>query len=108
MEDNDDQQVNSVKMIFMKNDWKEYIMHGIFVEDMKHIPTAKYLLEEFLEKYSWDFEITGGHHSGHQHLGSFNKLAGIQWGNPKFMESFIGLNVVQSLSKISLQLDAYI
>ena len=44
-------------------------------------------LDEFLEKYSLDFEITGGHH---------------------LMVSFLGLDVEQSQSKISLQLDAYI
>ena len=54
------------------------------------LPTrkAKYLLDEFLvEKYSRDFEITGGHHP---------------------MKSSIGLDVEQSRSKISLHLDAYI
>ena len=71
----------------MKRDGKEFIMHGIFVDDMKHVPTAKYLLDEFLGKHSRDFEITGGHH---------------------LMESFIGLDVEQSRSKISLHLDAYI
>ena len=40
-----------------------------------------------LEKYSRDFEITGGHH---------------------LMESFIGLDVEQSKSNISLDLDTYI
>ena len=54
---------------------------------MKHVPTAKYLLDEFLEKCSRDFEITGGHRP---------------------MESFIGLDAEQSRSKISRPLDAYI
>ena len=53
--------VNSEKTIFMKRDSKEFIMHGIFVDDMKHLQTAKYLLDEFLEKYSRDFEIPEGH-----------------------------------------------
>ena len=53
MEDNRDEYcaVNSEKTIFMKCDGKEFIMHEIFVDDMKHAPTAKYLLDEFLEKY---------------------------------------------------------
>ena len=61
-------------------------MHRIFVDDMKYVPTAKYLslLDEFLEKYSRDFKITGGHH---------------------LMESFLGLDVEQSRSKISLHLN---
>ena len=75
MEDNDYRAVNNDKTIFMKRDGKELIMHGIFVNDMKHVPTAKYLVEEFLEKYSRNFEITAGHH---------------------LMESFIGLDVEQS------------
>ena len=73
----------------MKRDGKDFIMHGIFVDDMKHISTAKYLLDEFLEKYSGDLEITGEHHR-------------------MDMESFFGLDVEQWKSKISLHLDAYI
>ena len=62
-------------------------MHWIFVDYMKHVPTAKYFLDEFFGKYSRDFKITGGHH---------------------LVESFIGLDVEQSKSKISLHLDMYI
>ena len=65
-------------------------MHGIFVDDMKHVPTAKYILDEFLEKYFRDFEITGGHHGHH------------------LMKNFIGLDTEQSRRKISLHVDAYI
>ena len=78
--------VNSEKTIFMKHDGKEFILHEIYIDDMSPVPTAKYLLDEFLEKHSRDFEITEGHHH---------------------MESFIGLDVEQSWSKISLHL-AYI
>ena len=49
MEDNDYRAVNSVKTIFLKCDGKEFIVHGIFVDDMEHVQTAKYLLDEFLE-----------------------------------------------------------
>ena len=87
MENNDYAPVNSEKTIFMKRVGEDFIIHGIFVDDMKHVPTAKYLLDEFLEKYTRDFEITGGH---------------------QLMESFIGLEVEQSDSKISLHLDSYI
>ena len=62
MEDSEYSAVNRKKIIFMNRDGKDFIMHGIFVDDMKHVPTAKYLLDEFLEKYSRDFEITGGLH----------------------------------------------
>ena len=47
--------VNCEKTIFMKREGKEFIMYGIFVHDMKHVPTAN----EFLKKCSRDFEITG-------------------------------------------------
>ena len=40
MEDNDYRAVNSVKTIFLKRDGKEFIVHGIFVDDMKNVPTA--------------------------------------------------------------------
>ena len=59
MEENDYRAVNSEKTIFMKRDGQEFIMHGIFVDDMKHVPTAKYLLGEFLEKYSRNSDIPG-------------------------------------------------
>ena len=63
MEDNEYSEVNSATTIFMKRDGKDFIMHGIFVGNMKHAPTAKnYLLDEFFEKYFQDFEISGGHH----------------------------------------------
>ena len=61
--------------------------HGIFVGDimMTHIH-GKHLIDECFEKYPQDFEYTGGHH----------------------LESFMGLDVKQTKSKISLYLDAYI
>ena len=74
MEHNEYSEVNSDMTILMKRDGKDFIMHVIFFDDVKHVPTAKYLLNEFLEKYSPDFEITGGHH---------------------LMESFIGLDTEQ-------------
>ena len=68
------------------SDGKDFIMHGVFVDDIKHVPKAKYLVDEFLEKYSRFFEITGGHH---------------------LIKSFIGLDVEQSKSQISFHLYAY-
>ena len=35
------------KTIFMTRDGKELIMHGIFVDDMKHVPTANIFLMSF-------------------------------------------------------------
>ena len=39
MEDNEYSAVNSEKTIFMKSAGKDFIMHGIFAVDMKHVPT---------------------------------------------------------------------
>ena len=44
-------------------------MHGIFVDDMKQVPTVLFLLDEFLEKYSQDFEILGDINSWKVSLG---------------------------------------
>ena len=71
MEDNGYPAVNSEKTIFMKRKGDDFIMHGIFVDDMKHIPTSNDLMTEFLEKYKRDFEFTGG----------------------ELMESFLGIQV---------------
>jgi len=85
MEDNGYPAVNSEKTIFMKRVDDDFIIHGLFVDDIKSVPTKKYLLDEFLAKYSREFEITGG----------------------KPMDRFLGLSVEQSKEDISLHLDAY-
>jgi hypothetical protein len=52
--------VNSEKTIFMKREGKHFIIYGLFVDDMMHIATNNKLKNEFMEKYSRDFNITGG------------------------------------------------
>ena len=37
MEDNECRAFNSEMTIFIKRDQKDFIMHGIFIEDMKHV-----------------------------------------------------------------------
>ncbi len=64
----------------------DFIMHGLFVDDMMHAPTCDKLWDEFLEPYSMDFEITGG---------------GI-------MECFLVMEVKQSDGEIRLHLDKYL
>ena len=86
MEDNGYPAVNSEKTIFMTRVGKDFIMHGLFVDDIKSIPTKKALLDEFLAKYSRAFQITGG----------------------KPMTRFIGLSVEQTKDHIALHLDQYI
>jgi hypothetical protein len=54
--------VNNDKTIFMKRKGKQFIVHGLFVDDMMHIAANNKLKHEFMEKYhdSRDFNITGG------------------------------------------------
>jgi hypothetical protein len=51
--------MNSEKTIFMKREGADFIIHRLFVEDMMHLPTCDKLLDEFLELYKKNFEITG-------------------------------------------------
>ena len=62
MEDNGYPAVNSEKTIFMKRSGDDFIIQGIYVDDMKDVPTSQSLLDEFVDKYSRDFEITCGKH----------------------------------------------
>jgi hypothetical protein len=61
MEANGYAAVKSEKTILMKRVGHDFIIHGLFVDDMIHIPTNKALKQEFTEKHdSKDFDITGG------------------------------------------------
>lgn len=86
MEENGYLPVNSEKTIFIKRVKQDFIIHGLFVDDVKSIPTCKRLMDEFLKAYARDFDITGG----------------------TLMESFIGLQVEQPGGVIRLHLDNYI
>jgi hypothetical protein len=48
MEANGYQAVNSEKTISMKRVDNDFIIHGLFVDDMMHIPTNDSLREEFI------------------------------------------------------------
>ena len=61
-------------------------MHGLFVDDMMHVPTCDKLHDEFLQLYQKNFEITGG----------------------GLMETFLGMEVEQPGKVIKLHLDSYI
>jgi hypothetical protein len=86
MEQNGYPAVNSEKTIFMKRQGSDFIMHGLFVDDMMHVPTCDKLRDEFLTLYQKDFEITGG----------------------GLMETFLGMEVEQPGKVIKLHLDSYI
>ncbi len=51
METNGYPAVNSEKTIFMKQDGDDFIIHGLFVDDMMHVPTCDRIWKEFLDKY---------------------------------------------------------
>ena len=51
--------INSEKTMFMKWDGDDFILHGLFVDDMSTIPTSYHLKEEFMALYSADFDVTG-------------------------------------------------
>ena len=78
--------VNSEKTIFMKRQGIDLIMHGLFVDNMMHVPTCDKLRDEFLELYQKDFEITGR----------------------GLMETFLGMEVEQPGKVIKPHLDNYI
>ena len=86
MEKNGYPAVNSEKTIFMKREGNDFILHGLFVDDMMHTSTSASLKKEFMMKYSKDFNITGG----------------------GLMESFLGMQVEQKDNTIKLHLDHYV
>jgi hypothetical protein len=77
---------NSEQTIFVKKDGKDFIIHGLFVDDMQHASTSEKLWQEFLTLYSRDFEITGG----------------------DLMKDFLGLEIVHINSEIHLHMDSYV
>ena len=48
MENNGYAAMNSEKTIFMKHKGSEYIIHGLFVDDMMHIYSSDEIKDEFL------------------------------------------------------------
>jgi hypothetical protein len=86
MERNEYHAVNSEKTIFMKRSGDDFIIHGLFVDDMMHVTTSDALLDEFMKKYTADFNVTGG----------------------GLMETFLGLEIIQTKHHIKLHLDHYV
>ena len=72
----------------MKREGEHFIIHGLFkfVDDMMHTTTSTKLKDEFLRKYSKDFNITGG----------------------SLMKTFLGNQVEQDNKTIKLHLDHYV
>jgi hypothetical protein len=55
MEKNGYPEVNNEKTIFMKRKEHNFIVHGLFVDDMMHVPTCDALKQELMAKYTKDF-----------------------------------------------------
>jgi hypothetical protein len=60
LENNGFPAVNIEKTIFMERAGDDFIIHELFIDDIKTAPTKNALMDEFLEKYSKDSEIMGG------------------------------------------------
>jgi hypothetical protein len=86
MERNGYAAVNSENTIFMKHSGSEYIIHGLFVDDMMHFYSCDEIKDKFMELYSKDFEITGGSQ----------------------MKTFLGMQVEQTARSIKIHFDHYI
>ncbi len=69
--------------LFMKRKGDEYIVHGLFVDNMMHIYSCDAMKDEFLALYKEDFDITGG----------------------TKMETFLGMVVEQSDKSIKICLN---
>ncbi len=78
--------IKSEKTIIMKREGEHFIIHGLFVDDMMHTTASTKLKDEFLRKYSKDFNITGG----------------------GLMKTFLGIEVEQDNKTIKLYLDHYV
>ena len=50
--------VKSEKTIVMKRDGEDWIIHGMYVDDMIHASTSEKLKREFIREYTRDFNIT--------------------------------------------------
>ena len=74
--------VNSEKTMFMKRKGKEWIMHGLFVDDMAQASTCPKLKKQILQEYKKDFDIT----------------------EEDIMVIFLGMEVEQSKDSIKLHL----
>ena len=78
--------VNSEKTIFMKHVGDEWIMHGLFVDDMIHAATSDELRDQFILEYKEDFDIT---------------LEDV-------MSTFLGMEIEHNKENLTIHLDKYI
>ena len=74
------------RLFFLRRQDSEFIIHGLFVDDMMHVPTCDKLRDKFLTLYQKDIDITGG----------------------GLMETFLGMGVKQPGKVIKLHLHSNI
>ena len=86
MSDNGYHAVNNEETIFMKPEGDDWIMHGLYVDDMQHSSTSQRLKNEFMTLYQRDFTVTGG----------------------ETMETFLGMQVEHHPDGIHLHMTNYL
>ena len=86
MIENDYLPVNEEKTIFRKQEGSDYIIHGLYVDDIKSVPSCPRLMKEFDEKYALEFEST----------------------ESTLVETYLGLQMEQLPGRIDLHLDNYV
>ena len=52
--------MNNENIMFMKGERSDYIMHGLFVDEMMHTSTSEKMLAQFFKPYAQLFNHTGG------------------------------------------------
>ncbi len=80
MERNKYHAINSEKTNFMKHCGADFLIHGLFVDDMMHVTTSDALRDKFMKKYTADFKVTSG----------------------GLMETFLGMEFIQSKHHIKV------
>ncbi len=78
--------VNNEETTFMKWVSEDFIILGLFVDDIQHTSKSQALMDEFIHAYSQDFEITGG----------------------EIMSTFLGLQVDHVNSEVHMHMDHFV
>ncbi len=86
MEENSYHTVNNEKTMFMKWKGSNYIMHGLFVDDMMHTSTSEKMMAIFFKLYGKTFKYT----------------------SRDLMKTSLGMEVEQEKGEILLHIDTYI
>lgn len=81
--------IKAEKTIFKKTEPNgDYLIHGVFVDDMARLPSNPRIMREFLTKYNQEFNTTGG--------------------MEKDMDIFVGLELIQGPDGTKVHQDSYV